>query len=92
MNRDEDSLSHFRELAQEVYRVVCSLAIETRVGSSRKIKIPGLATSSTPIVRPDKLPVSVSTLFDGFRLTLALFDTKTGTRVTDEGVLEIFQL
>jgi hypothetical protein len=44
------------------------------------------------MVSPDKLLVSVSTLFDGFRLTLALFDRKTGTRATDEGVLEIFQL
>jgi hypothetical protein len=30
MNRDEDSLSDFREFAQEAYRVVCSLTIETR--------------------------------------------------------------
>lgn len=30
VDRDEDSLSDFREFAQEAYRVVCSLAIETR--------------------------------------------------------------
>ena len=30
MNRDEDSLSDFREFTQEAYRVDCSLAIETR--------------------------------------------------------------
>jgi hypothetical protein len=64
--------------------------LRLEVGLLRKIKILGLAISSTLIMRPNKLLVSVLTLFYGFRLTLALFNRKTSTWVTDESMLEIF--
>ena len=43
VNSDEDSLSDFREFAQETYRVVCSLAIETRSRFVEKDQNTGLS-------------------------------------------------